>query len=68
MFELLPIRKLKGGIYIDSQCESVVVLGKGVYISAAAHLNSARNDEFQNDIKAFLKKWFPEFTPDGDPS
>jgi hypothetical protein len=52
----MPI-KMTGGIYIDYGCSGIVRIDRGIFIPTD-YQTSDSEKEFQEDLKAFLDKWF----------
>lgn len=59
------MRELTGGIYIDWGCSGVIRLGKGVFIPTDNRTSDSEK-EFQEDLKAFLDKWFTTMSGGND--
>lgn len=51
------VRKVKKGIYIDLGCTSIIPINEGVFIPTECQ-TSESNPKFQEDLTAFLNKWF----------
>ena len=48
---------VKRGIYIDMGCSHICQVDDGVFIPTGYQTNESEK-EFQEDLKAFLEKWF----------
>lgn len=51
------------GIYIDMECTGIRKVEEGIFIPTGYHTSESL-PQFQKDLAAFLKKWFPN--KDGD--
>ena len=49
---------VKKGIYIDMGCAGIRNVEEGIFIPTGYHTSESL-PKFQEDLAAFLKKWFP---------
>lgn len=53
-------KKINMGIFIDGKCTEIASLGEGVYLSTSVRSNSLNGIQHQQEMEAFLDKWYPE--------